>query len=212
MILIAAVLADATPDDIEVVVSYLSGELRQRRTGLGWRSLQSLPAPATTPSLEVSDVDRAFEEIAALHGAGSATRAVATSDLFARAADPNRTSSAVSSLANSAKEPWSLRCKKVLQPRSPCRWPPSAGRPAALTSTSAAARLAIAGGGAALDSRHSSGGHGRPAHAGGEYPDPEEAVAKTGLPAIVDFKLDGVQVQVHRKGAEITIFTRSPTT
>ena len=40
-------------------------------------------------------------------------------------------------------------------------------------------------------------------------PDPEEAVAKTGLPAIVDFKLDGVRVQVHRKGPEITIFTRS---
>ena len=32
-------------DEIETVTSYLAGSLRQRRTGLGWRSMQSLPAP-----------------------------------------------------------------------------------------------------------------------------------------------------------------------
>ena len=44
-----------------VVARYLAGELRQRRTGLGWRSLRDLPAPAATPSLRVLDVDAAFE-------------------------------------------------------------------------------------------------------------------------------------------------------
>lgn len=32
---LAEVLAAAEPDDIHVVVSYLAGELRQRRTGVG---------------------------------------------------------------------------------------------------------------------------------------------------------------------------------
>ena len=44
--LIAAVLRDASSDDVEIVVSYLSGSLRQRRTGVGWKSLQAAPPPA----------------------------------------------------------------------------------------------------------------------------------------------------------------------
>ena len=40
-------------EEIETVTSYLAGSLRQRRTGLGWRSMQSLPAPAAEPSLTV---------------------------------------------------------------------------------------------------------------------------------------------------------------
>ena len=40
-------------------------------------------------------------------------------------------------------------------------------------------------------------------------PDPEGAVAKSGLPVLVDHKLDGVRVQVHRSGEEVRVFTRS---
>ncbi len=43
---LASALAAAEPDEVETVTSYLSGTLRQRRTGLGWRSLSALPAPA----------------------------------------------------------------------------------------------------------------------------------------------------------------------
>ena len=56
------------------MTSYLAGSLRQRRTGLGWRSMQSLPAPAAEPSLTVLEVHEAFERIAALSGAGSQAR------------------------------------------------------------------------------------------------------------------------------------------
>ena len=51
--LIAAVLREASRDDMEIVVSYLSGSLRQRRTGVGWRSLQNIPPPAVESSLTV---------------------------------------------------------------------------------------------------------------------------------------------------------------
>ena len=84
--LIAAVLRDAGPADVEIVVSYLAGSLRQRRTGVGWRSLEHDPRPAAEPELTVQEVDAAFEAIAQLSGAGSvAARSAAVADLFSRA-------------------------------------------------------------------------------------------------------------------------------
>ena len=43
---LSALLSQAEPGDIEILVAYLAGELRQRRTGVGWQSLRSLPEPA----------------------------------------------------------------------------------------------------------------------------------------------------------------------
>ncbi len=40
-------------------------------------------------------------------------------------------------------------------------------------------------------------------------PGSDAALDKTGLPAVVDYKLDGVRVQVHRADEEVRIFTRS---
>ena len=78
--------ASSSAEEIETVTSYLAGSLRQRRTGLGWRSMQSLPDPAEEPSLTVLEVHEAFEQIAALSGAGSqGARAAATAELFGRA-------------------------------------------------------------------------------------------------------------------------------
>ena len=37
------------PAEIALVVTYLSGTLRQRRTGVGWASLTSIPPPAADP-------------------------------------------------------------------------------------------------------------------------------------------------------------------
>ena len=67
-------VAPSDAEEIETVTSYLAGSLRQRRTGLGWRSMQSLPAPAAEPSLTVLEVHEAFERIAALSGSGSQRR------------------------------------------------------------------------------------------------------------------------------------------
>ncbi|MCZ2262498.1 ATP-dependent DNA ligase, partial [Isoptericola sp. QY 916] len=44
--LLAESLRAAEPgDEVEVVAAFLSGRPRQRRTGLGWRTLGSLPDP-----------------------------------------------------------------------------------------------------------------------------------------------------------------------
>ena len=72
---VAAALRSADPDEVPVVVAYLSGELRQRRTGVGWASLRDLPPPGRTPTLGVSEVDATLADVAALAGAGSQARA-----------------------------------------------------------------------------------------------------------------------------------------
>src|SRR5215213_1828853 len=72
-------------DEIEAGVAYLSGELRQRRTGVGWAGLREVPPPAGQPVLQVSDVDAALARVAALSGSGShGERRAAIADLFAR--------------------------------------------------------------------------------------------------------------------------------
>lgn len=89
--IIAEVLQETPAAEIEVVVSYLSGTLRQRRTGIGWRALQALPQPAGEPSLTVTEVDQVFAEAETLSGAGSAAvRATLVRELFVRATGPEQ--------------------------------------------------------------------------------------------------------------------------
>ncbi|MBM0229016.1 RNA ligase family protein, partial [Micromonospora sp. ATA51] len=40
-------------------------------------------------------------------------------------------------------------------------------------------------------------------------PSVDEALTATGVPAVVDVKLDGIRIQVHRSGQDIAVFTRS---
>src|SRR3982751_3332627 len=47
-----------------VLVPWLAGEPRQRRTGIGWATLREAPPPAADPSLSVFEVDAALESAA----------------------------------------------------------------------------------------------------------------------------------------------------
>jgi DNA ligase-1 len=76
------------PDDIPIVIGFLSGEPRQGRMKIGGTVLSAMRdvAPADEPTLELPEVDAAFERLVALSGAGSAnTRASLLRELFARA-------------------------------------------------------------------------------------------------------------------------------
>ena len=68
---LADLFARCDPAEVGVVVSHLSGVLPQRRLGVGFRSLGSLPEPADEASLTVAEVDAAFSRLAATAGAGS---------------------------------------------------------------------------------------------------------------------------------------------
>jgi ATP-dependent DNA ligase I len=68
---IAAALRSAGPNEVPIVVAYLSGELPQRQIGVGWATLRSAPPAAVAPSLTVLGVDASFSEIGAVVGPGS---------------------------------------------------------------------------------------------------------------------------------------------
>ena len=63
------------PDEIAVVIAILSGEPRQGRMGIGGALLSSVRGvpPADVSSLDLRDVDAAFDRIAAASGAGSSS-------------------------------------------------------------------------------------------------------------------------------------------
>jgi len=69
--LVAALLRELHGDEIEIVTAILSGRVRQGRIGVGYRSLQAMAEPASPPSIEVLELDRAFEAISKTSGSGS---------------------------------------------------------------------------------------------------------------------------------------------
>ena len=72
--LLAGLLADTPPEEIEIATAYVSGAVRQDKLGLGWATIQrALPgAAATAPQVELSEVDAALDAIARTSGKGSA--------------------------------------------------------------------------------------------------------------------------------------------
>ena len=62
-------------EEIAIGVMWLSGETQQGKIGIGYAAVQQeRPAPATTPTLTLLAVDRAFSGIMATRGTGSASR------------------------------------------------------------------------------------------------------------------------------------------
>ena len=71
---LADLLARVPPDEIPIVIAFLSGEPRQGRMKIGGAVLSGLRGtpPAGAPRLELRDVDALFDRIAAVSGSGSA--------------------------------------------------------------------------------------------------------------------------------------------
>jgi DNA ligase-1 len=204
-------VASSDAEEIETVTSYLAGSLRQRRTGLGWRSMQSLPAPAAQPTLTVLEVHEAFQRIAALSGSGSqAARASATAELFGR--------------ATAEEQPW-LRGIVTGEVRQGALdslvqeglaaaggVPLAAVRRAAMMagSTVAVATAALTGGEAALSEFVLEVGRPVLPMLASSATTVEAAMDKAGGGDVaIDTKLDGIRIQVHRRGDDVLVATRS---
>jgi ATP-dependent DNA ligase I len=206
---LAQTLRRMAPDEVAIGVAYLSGELRQRQIGVGYRSLRELPPPATEATLGLIEVDAACAAIGGLAGAGSqAARRGALAALFARATEPEQrflVGLMTGELRQGAQE--GVVVEAVARA---AEVPRDAVRRALMLSgdLGATATAALSGGAEAL--RAVGLQVGRPIQpmlaAPGE--DVEAALARTG-PAAVEYKLDGARLQVHRRGDEVRAFTRS---
>ncbi len=210
---LAETLARVTPEELEVVVSYLGGALLQRRTGLGWRGVSDVPDPAAEPSLGVLEVHETFEAISRLAGAGSQlARKEAVAALFSRATEPEQRwlqAVVTGNLRQGALD--AVTQEAVAQVAGV---PVAAVRRAAMLagSTVAAAGAAWAGevalAGIGLEV-------GRPVMPMLASSAPDVASAMAGLmpdtatEVAIDAKLDGIRIQVHRDGDDVLVVTRS---
>ncbi len=208
--ILADLLAGTEPDDIEVVVAYLAGELRQRRTGVGWATLGSLPEPAAVATLTVAEVDAEFERISRYSGAGSATaRTDAVRRLFARAmADEQRL---LRGLVSGDLRQGALDAAMLDAVAAASGVPLAAVRRAAMLrgSTGPVAVAALTAGVEAVEAFGLTVGQPVRPMLAASAPDMADALTKSGVPASLDVKLDGIRIQVHQSGDAVRVFTRS---
>ena len=85
--LLADLLKQASPDEIELAIAYLSGTIRQSKVGVGWATLQKAKTHVgTSARLHLRDIDGTLEKIATTSGKGSASeKQRLLTDLFSNA-------------------------------------------------------------------------------------------------------------------------------
>jgi DNA ligase-1 len=208
---LAALLTRLSPDEVEIAVSFLSGAPRQGRIGLGGAAIRGAAAEnaADQPSLELREVDDAFARIAAASGAGSARgRAQAFRELLARATRDEQqflVRLIFGELRQGALE--GVMADAVARAASV---PADAVRRAAMMAGDLVpvARAALAEGEAAL--ARFTVQLLRPVQAmlAESAEDVGDALDASG-DAIVEQKLDGARVQVHKAGDAVRVFSRN---
>jgi DNA ligase-1 len=85
---LAALFAALPPEDVPIAIGFLTGWPRQGRLGVGWATVASARdrEAATTSTLELHDVDVAFDRLLSVGGKNSGSeRARLIGDLFSRA-------------------------------------------------------------------------------------------------------------------------------
>ena len=210
--LIADALRTAEPDEVQTVVSYLSGELRQRRIGVGWRSLGKLPDPATEPTLTVAETHDAFERMSQVSGSGSqAARADLVTDLFGRATGDEQRYLArlvMGELRQGALDGVMLAAVAEASGVSD-----HVVRRAAMLcgATGPVAAVALTEGEEGLDRFGLEVGRPLRPLLAASAPDVATSMAKVAddAPAALEWKIDGIRVQVHRDHDDVRVFTRS---
>jgi DNA ligase 1 len=198
------------PDEVEIVTAYLSGSVRQEKLGLGWATIQSaMPASsAESPSVEVAEVDEIFGRIAATSGKGSAaTRHRLLNELLLRlTAEEQRFLAGllVGELRQGALE--GLVLEAVARASG---IPPVQVRRACMMAGDlpAVARAALAEGPEGL-SRFSVRIF-QPVlpMLAGTAETVEEAIDEL-AEAVLEYKLDGARVQIHKAGEEVRVYSR----
>ncbi|MFZ0389130.1 MAG: ATP-dependent DNA ligase [Calditrichia bacterium] len=209
--LMAPFLKQLTPAEVEIAASWLMGELRQGKIGLGYsavRAVREQPA-ASEPALQLQQVSSFFDRIAEINGPGSAgARLQLLQELFALATASEQEflqRLIVGELRQGALE-------GVLQ---------EAVAGAASVSLNSVRRALMLSGDirkvavAALKNGESGLAGFRlellhplqPMLA--QSAEAVEQVFERFRPPLLEYKLDGARIQVHRQGDEVRIFTRN---
>lgn len=214
--LLAQALREASVHELPSVAAWLSGQARQRRLGVGWAGVAAAlddavaGPPPTVATLTVEAVEGTLAALQDASGPGSqGVRAALLRDLVRAATGPERRLLAgvvTGELRHGAQAGLLLDAVALA-----AGVPVTAVRRAVTLSgdPAAVAAAALHGGGAgALAAFGLRVGTPLSPMLATSAPDLDAALARTG-PAAVEWKLDGVRVQVHRDGDDVAVFTRT---
>jgi DNA ligase-1 len=207
---LAAVLRAADTDDVPAIVAWLSGEILQRRVGVGWAALATMPPAAAEASLTVAEVHRALSEMAEVAGAGSQTRRSALLlDVMSRSTDVEQTflrallsgnlrqgalAGVMSDAIVTAAGVTTAEVRRATMLRG---------------DLSAVADAAMRGGSAALAAFRLEVGCALAPMLAQTASSVEKALEELGATAALEAKLDGARIQIHKNGSDVRLFTRS---
>src|SRR5690606_5070775 len=207
---LSRLLGGAPADELSAAVAFLTGRPTQGRIGVGWRTLTQLrPAPAPSASLTVAEVDRTLGEIASTSGSGSTSRRTRLlHDLLARATTEEQ--DFLLRLPPGELRQGALEGVMIEAIAAATEAPADLVRRAVMLSGDLAvtASAAASGGTDALERfRLEVGRPVRPMLAS-PAESLDDAVTRLGEP-IVEYKMDGARIQVHRDGDEVRVYTRT---
>ncbi|MGH7641173.1 MAG: ATP-dependent DNA ligase [Candidatus Dormibacteria bacterium] len=205
----AELLRAAQPAEAPIAVAYLAGEPRQKRLRIAWQALARPRPAAATATLELLQVDQLLEAIQALSGPGSVAGKGALLDQLLEAATPLEQRFLQALILGELRQGalQSLVGDAVVQAtgvglRQLRRAAMLAGDLVVV------AVAALEHGEAGLDSfRLDLGSPIQPMLAQSAR-SLDEALARVGA-AAVEWKLDGIRIQVHRQGDQVAAFTRT---
>jgi DNA ligase 1 len=207
---LAELLRQLQPDEIAIAVSMLTGAPRQGKVGVGWRGAFSVDVePAAAPSLTILDVDAALAALAITSGAGSGrARTEQLTELFSRTTHDE--SEFLRKLFIGELRQGALAGVMTDVVARASNLPLASVRRAAMFAGDlpTAAVAALTGGAEALDAFGLVPLQPVLPMLAASSPSVAEAVALFDLSS-VEWKLDGIRLQVHRAGSEVRLFTRN---
>jgi DNA ligase-1 len=208
--ILGELLGSLEPEEVAVAAGLLSGVPRQGRIGVGYSTIHGVESdPAEEPTLTVADLDTAISQIQAATGSGSgARRKELLAQLFARATEPE--AGFVRRLFTGELRQGALAGLMVDAVAKAAGVPAELARRALMLSgdLTRTAELGIREGEGGLRA------------VGFELFRPilpmlastaegvADAVSSFDL-ASVEWKLDGIRIQIHRRGDEVRIYTRN---
>jgi DNA ligase-1 len=205
--LVAGGLAPA--DEIGLATRYLSGSLRQRRTGIELSSWFELPPPPESGVVTLTELDTVMQQAGETAGVGSSrVRADLFLGLVRRLTAEERV--LVMGLLRGGLRQGALE-SVVMTAVADAGGVPLADVRRAVASQgdlAAVAQALLVDGPGALDRFRLTVGQGVSPMLASSAKSVAEALAKTG-PAGVEWKLDGIRAQIHKRGNDIRILTRS---
>jgi len=206
--ILAGVLSDLEPDEIEPAIGFMVGSPQQGRIGVGWASLTNVSAPpAPAPTLTIAHLDASLSRIGALQGVDSQRqRGNLVHELFAQATDDEQRflfrvlTGEMRQGANAGV------LTDAIAKASGAALADVRRAVMLLGDLRAAASVALTGGDlTAIGLKPLVGVMPMLAATAASVTD---ALTLTG-PASVEWKLDGARIQVHRDGDSVRVFTRT---